>query len=134
MSRVLPNLIGDYAIIQGEDWNYQKHTAIAFPYGDWTLWMPRGQIRTNIKGATNELLATFTWGDPEWDEANNRTLFYPLLTSAITELLLPTKYQGIGDLSTRNAYVYDIEIELSGVIQKGSRAYVQVIGEVTYAD
>lgn len=130
--RRLPDLIGDRAIIQGEDWNLEKHTGIAFPGGDWTLWTPFGQIRTNIKGLPNELLATFDWLDPLWDEDNDRTIFYPILSSATTSTMLPTKYQGSGSLSSKNAYPYDIEIGLNGIIKKGSYAFVQVIGEVTY--
>jgi hypothetical protein len=54
MSRTLPNLINDYAIIQGEDWNYQKHTAIAFPYGEQTLTLVQPLI-------------TATQPDPNWE-------------------------------------------------------------------
>lgn len=130
--RRLPDLIGDRAIIQGEDWNLEKHTGIAFPNGNWTLWTPSGQVRTDIKGVSNQLLATFDWLDPLWDEDNDRTIFYPILSSATTSTMLPTKYQGSGSLSSKNAYPYDIEIGLNGIIKKGSYAFVQVIGEVTY--
>jgi hypothetical protein len=130
----LPDLIGDRAIVQGGSWNYEKHTGIAFPGGDWTDWTPEGQIRTNLKGVTNTLLATFTWGDPFWDETNDRSIFYPQLSATVTAGLSPTKYQEAGDPSVRNAYVYDIEISLDGVIKKGGFGYIQVIGEVTYDD
>lgn len=132
MARKLPDLVGDRAIIQGESWNHEKHTGIAFPGGDWTLWTPSGQIRTNLKGLTNTLIAEFDWGDPLWDEQQNLTVFYPQLSASVTQEMPVTRYQGEGILSVRNALIYDMEIALESVVMKGSFAYVQVIGEVTY--
>ena len=132
MSRRLPDLIGDYAIIQGESWNAEKHTGLAFPYGDWRSWTPSGQIRSALKDDAGELLATFSWGEPLWDEDRNITVFYPQLSALTTASLPVTKYQGNNTLSIKTALVYDIEIALNGVIKKGSFGYVQVIGEVTY--
>ena len=132
MSIALPNLVGDRAIIQGGSYNYEKHTGIVFPGGDWRLWVPRGQIRTNLKELPNELLADWDWGEPEWDEVNNKTIFYPQLTWEISANLPSTKYQGTGLLSVKSAHVYDMEIALDGVVKKGAFAYIQVIGEVTY--
>lgn len=128
----LPNLIGDRAIIQGGSYNYERHTGIAFPGGDWRLWVPRGQIRTNLKGLPNELLADLDWGEPEWDAAKNRTIFYPQLTWEVTATIPVTKYQGAGILSPKTAHLYDMEISLDLIVKKGAFAYIQVIGEVTY--
>lgn len=132
MSRKLIDLIGDRAIIQGESWNYEKHTGISFPHGDWRLWTPFGQIRTATKDLTNTLLATFDWGESEYDSELNLTTFYPQLSASDSALLPVTKYQGLGLPSLKNAFVYDIEISLENVVKKGMYGFVQVVGEVTY--
>jgi hypothetical protein len=132
MSRQLQNITGEAAIIQGEDWNYLKFYSIIFPDGDYTLWTPFGQLRTDLEENNGSLLATFEWGETYYDETKDYTHFYPLLSSDVTVDLTPTKYQGNNTLSIKTAYPFDMNISRNNIVLSASYALAQVIGRVSH--
>lgn len=77
-----------------------------------------------------------SFGTPDWDELTNVTTIPVKIASDVTSVLTETIYQGTASgkrLKFPNAYKYEIEISLNGVIKKGGWGWVQVIGSVPNA-
>lgn len=131
MARQKVDLIGDLAIIRGATFDLWKPELS----GDWTLWTPKAEIRTNYLSADGELLASFDHSAATYDAEADLTTFHPYLTPTKTLTLPVTKYQG-GDLvpSLRNSYVWDWQIALDGVVYSLAVGFVQVMPEVTEND
>ena len=133
MARQLQNLIGEAAIIQGEDWNLRKFYAIVFPGGDWSDWTPFGQLWSGLEENGGVLLTTLEWGETFWDSATDYTYFYPLIPSDVTTTLPPTTYQGHNTLSVKSAYPFDMTISKDGRVQSASYGLAQVIRRISHA-
>jgi hypothetical protein len=128
MARQKVDLIGDLAILRGATFDLWKPQLS----GDWTLWTPKAEIRTNYLSSDGELKAGFDHSAATYDAEEDLTTFNPYLTPAKTLLLPVTKYQG-GDLvpSVKNCLVWDWQIALGGVVYSLAAGFVQVQPEVT---
>jgi len=127
------DLIGPLAIVQGETYRQLSWTVP----GDKTAWTPRAQIRLTLLDDANGVLplAAFEFDAAIYDADADTTEFFPFLSAPVTASLPRTKYQGDRDISSRNAYYYDLEIESDdGEVVKLAIGRVQVIGQVTGPD
>lgn len=131
MARQKVDLINDLAIIRGATFDIWRPQLS----GDWTLWTPKAEIRTNYLSADGELLTSFNHSPAIYDANADLTTFYPYLTPSHSVLLPVTKYQG-GDAipSLKNCLVWDWQIGLDGVIYSLAVGFVQVMPEVTEND
>jgi hypothetical protein len=127
------DLIGPLAIVQGETYRQLTWTVP----GDKSAWTPRAQIRLTLLDDANGVLplAEFDFDSAIYDQDADTTEFFPFLSATVTASLPRTKYQGDRDISSRNAYYYDLEIESEdGEVLKLAIGRVQVIGQVTGPD
>lgn len=131
MARKKVDLINDLAVIRGSTFDLFKPQLV----GNWTLWTPKAEIRTNYLSAGGLLLTSFSHAAANYNEATNLTTFYPSLTPLDTALLQVTKYQG-GELvpSVKNCWVWDWQVALGGVVYSLAAGFVQVLPEVTQND
>ena len=107
---------------------------------DFSLWTPRGQIRTNWLHLGGQLLANFvfeplTWGLVTIDGTpQNRTTIVPVIPFNATTLIPATKSMASGGLRVgRDRWVYDIELvsPTNAEVVKLSRGLVEVLPEAT---
>lgn len=119
----------DLAIVQGA--TYDK--LILKIEGDYSDAIFKAEIRDNILESGGNLLATFGFEQISYDSVNNRTTVVPILTASQTSQIPFTKFDGIGEPSRRNCWVWDME-----AIKPNNRkpkiiqlSLVQVIAEVT---
>ncbi len=128
MARQKVDLIGDLAINRGANYDRWKPQAP----GDWRLWTPKCEIRTNFLSEGGELLTSFEFGDTTYDPDTDLSTFHPYLTWEKAILLPVTKYQGgLSVPSVRNCYVIDFQVKLDNVIYSTDTGWVQVKPEVT---
>lgn len=127
------NLINndDYqlAIIQGATYNrlVMKLT------GDYSDADFRGEIRKNTLENNGELLASFDF-IVDYDGVNHTTIM-PILTAQQTSLIPSTKWQGVGDITPRNGWLWDLEAHYPDRVEKIiALSFVQVIPEITNGD
>ena len=140
---VLDGLTLDLALIQGK--TYQL--VITYP-DDLSTGEVRGQIRKKYAEDSGELFATFnftntvntetvTVTDPLTGVVTSTTVttttIVAQIPATVTALIPSTKYQGVLPtvLSTRTAYVFDIEYEKNGTVIELIRGLVQVKPETT---
>lgn len=105
------NLIDKYAVRRGADYELIKFYLGETEHGDLSLWLPKGEIRTDYLDQPNELLASFNFlpltfgtvaiaGRPPFVA----TLIAPYLTAAQTkDLQIPDRGK---------SWVYDIFLSL----------------------
>jgi len=119
----------DNAIVQGSSFSY------TFAYlGDASSATARGQIRSGIPQDGGELLAEFSFSTPfVFDSVTGVTEITANLSPAVTKEIPYTKFQGEGEATAENCYLYDIELELAnGVVEKlVPLSLVQVKPEIT---
>jgi hypothetical protein len=129
MARQKVDLIGSLAIIRGEHYDLWHPQA----EGDWTLWTPKSEIRTNLLSSGGELITSFLFGATTYDPETNLTTWLPYLPVNRSSLLTPTKYQGQSDVipSVRNCLAFDFQISLDHIVKALAPGFVQVIDEVT---
>lgn len=107
---------------------------ISFLYPeDITNCVVKGQIRTNFAQNGGDLLAEFSFLPLVYDDFLNKTTVTAQLSAEQTESIPFTKFQGVGLVSIKNCYVYDMEIiYISGEVKKlVPYGFVQVKPEVT---
>lgn len=115
----------DLAIRQGK--TYQ----LTFNYpSDLTQGEIRGEIRDKYLQDNGNLLATFSF-NVTYDEVEEKSLIVATISATDTANIVYTKYQGNGDPSPRNCYVYDIEYEENEVVNLLLNGLVEVKPEVT---
>jgi hypothetical protein len=113
------------AITQGK--TYQ----LTFNYpSDLTGGVTRGQIRDKYLQDSGAILATFNF-NINYDNLETKSLVIATISAEDTASISYTKYQGNGDATIRNCWVYDIEYEENGVVLEILRGLVQVKAEVT---
>ena len=117
----------DLSILQGK--TYQ----ISFNYfGDLTNGILCGQIRNSYLQMTGStVLGIFNFLPMIYDALTNKTTITAQIQASITSNIPYTKYQGIGQYSARNCWVYDIEHSHGTVVKLISRGLVQVKPEVS---
>lgn len=113
------------AITQGKTYQF----SIGYP-ADLSIGELRGQIKTKYAQDDGELLATFSF-NVSYDPVELKSLVVIKLEATATALIPYTKYQGTGDITLRNAYVYDIEYEENDTVIELLRGLVQVKAEAT---
>ena len=122
---VINGQVVNLAIKQGK--TYQ----LTFNYpADLTGGVMRGQVRDKYLQDSGAILATFNF-NINYDNLENKSLVIATIDATQTASIPYTKYQGNGDATTRNCWVYDIEYEENGVVLEILRGLVQVKAEVT---
>ena len=113
------------AIVQGK--TYQ----LTFNYSaDLTGGVMRGQIRDKYLQDNGVIISAFNFSI-NYDNLENKSLVIATIDATETAPIPYTKYQGTGDITARNCYVYDIEYEENGTVLEILRGFVQVKPEVT---
>ena len=106
---------------------------------DFSLWTPRGQIRSNWLHLGGQLLADFVFAPMTWGLVTvegipvNRTTIIPVVPFGVTALIPVTKpINGIAKAG-KNRWVYDIELvsPTNSEVVKLSRGLVEVLPEAT---
>lgn len=115
------------AIEQGKTYN---KLSLNYP-DDLTQGTFYGQIRTLYFQDSGNLLGTFEFETPIFNEIENKTLIKPYLTAETTQDIPYTKYQGGGTPNIKTCWVYDIEYHNNEIVVPIIRGFVQVIPEVT---
>lgn len=115
----------DLAIIQGKTYQLLFH----YP-ADLTMGEVRGEIRNKYLENNGALVASFDF-HITYDALEGKSLVLVKLEALETALITSTKYQGVGEPSVRNSYVYDVEYEENGTVIELLRGFVQVKPEVT---
>lgn len=97
--------VGDLAIKQNNSY-YQMF----YISGDYSLWIPKGQIRTNYYDLNGEILAEFQFKPTEYVAFRDVTIFRPYLKAPITRDLPITIYQGLPnqELKVPNCLVFNL--------------------------
>lgn len=113
------------AIVQGK--TYQ----LTFNYpSDLTGGVMRGEIRDKYLQDNGVIISAFNFSI-NYDNLENKSLVIATIDATETATIPYTKYQGTGDITSRNCYVYDIEYEENGTVLEILRGFVQVKPEVT---
>lgn len=115
----------DFAIKQGKTYEF------SFKYGsNLTIGVIRGQIRDRYAQEGGELLGEFSFS-VSWNEEESKSLVVVRLSATQTSVISYTRYQGVGEATVRNCYVYDIEYEENGTVIELLSGLVEVKPEVT---
>jgi len=122
---LLDNDTVDLAIEQGKTYN---KLVLKYP-ANLTVGIFKGQIRKTYYQDNGELLGEFEFETPIYEDT--KTIIKPFLTAETTENIPYTKFQGIGSVSIKNCWVYDIEHHHNLKVTPITRGFVQVIPEVT---
>lgn len=122
---VINGQVVNLAIKQGK--TYQ----LTFNYpSDLTGGVMRGQVRDKYLQDNGLIISTFNF-NISYDNLENKSLVIAEISAVDTANIAYTKYQGTGDITARNCYVYDIEYEENGTVLEILRGFVQVKPEVT---
>jgi hypothetical protein len=118
----------DLAIVQGA--TYDK--LVLKIEGDYSNATFKAEIRNSTLESGGDLLATFSFQQIAYDAITNKTTVVPVLTATQTSEIPFTKFDGTGEPSRRNCWVWDMEAVKPNrepkIIQL---SLVQVIAEVT---
>lgn len=114
------------AITQGKTYQISFKIPTDLTAGEW-----RGQIRDKYAQDGGILLASFSF-TTTYDSIENKTLVVAKIEANDTATIPYTKYQGNGEPTVRNCYVYDLEYEENGTVPPDyPSGFVQVKPEVT---
>jgi hypothetical protein len=130
ITRKYPDLVNELAVIQRETYRVLLGGLITVN-GNWSDGSPRGFIRTDLISNGGELVGQFEFEPSLFDAVNNQTILNPFLPSTVTASLPITTWKDGQNFSSRNALVYDFEVELNGQVKKLAYGFLTVIGCVT---
>jgi hypothetical protein len=118
----------DLAIVQGA--TYEK--LILRIEGDYTLATFKAEIRNNILESGGDLLASFSFQQIAYDATEDKTTVVPVLSATQTADIPFTRFDGVGEPSRRNCWVWDMEaVFFDRVIKVIQLSLVQVTAEAT---
>ena len=114
------------AITQGKTYRFSFRIPGDRTIGEW-----RGQIRNKYAQSGGVLLASFSFS-VTYQLTDDKTLVVVKLEATETATIPFTKFQGVGEPTIRNCYVYDLEYEENGtVLPDLPYGLVQIRPEVT---
>jgi hypothetical protein len=101
------NLIDKYAIRRGADYELVKFYLSEAEHGDLSLWVPKGEIRTNYLNEPNELLESFRFRPLTFGMVaiNGRP---PFMATMIAPYLVAAQTVGLRLPARGRGWVYDI--------------------------
>jgi len=99
--------------------------------GDYSNANFKAEIRRASLESGGELLATFSFQQINYDPVENKTTVVPVLTASQTSAIPSTRFNGTGEATIRNCWVWDFEAVLADNVDKIPISLVQVTAEVT---
>lgn len=118
----------DLAIVQGE--TYEK--LILRIEGNYTLATFKAEIRNIPLESNGTLLASFSFQQIAYDAVEDKTTVIPVLSAVQTANIPFTRFDGVGEPTRRNCWVWDMEAVFPDrVIKVIQLSLVQVTAEAT---